>query len=59
MSGANPCISLSGTPGRSLPGRVKAERGSGQTGKRKPIASEETDAAQNFLLLSYIACDSQ
>lgn len=41
MSGANPCISVSGTPGRSLPGRVKAKRGSGQTGKRKPIASEK------------------
>jgi len=56
MSGANPCISVSGTPGRSLPGRTKAERGSGQTGKRKPIASERIGVQPSTsLLLSYVA----
>lgn len=56
MSDANPCISVSGRPGRSLPGRIKGEKGSGQTGKRKPIASEKRWVQPgSSLLLSYAA----
>lgn len=56
MSGANPCVSVSGTPGRSLPGRIKAERGSGQTGKRKLSTSKKRRMQHGTaLLLSYVA----
>lgn len=60
MSGANPCISVSGTQGNSLPGGIKAERGSGQASERKPIASEKRRVQSGTsLLLSYVAVDSK
>lgn len=58
MAGTNPCISVSGTPGRSLPGRIKAERGSGQTRKRTPIASKKR-WMQPSTSLSHVAVSFQ
>lgn len=34
MLGSHACISVSGAVGSSLPGRIKAKRDSGQTGKK-------------------------